>query len=130
MLELGTVITAIVTPFDDALRVSEESFVALMRHLADNGSDGFVVAGTTGEAPTLSDEEQLALIGLAVAERPPGKTIIAGTGTNDTREAVFLTERATEPHMICRVLPIHVDRLLALTDGLIPVLQCELHATH
>ena len=70
--------------------------MALMRHLADNGSDGFVVAGTTGEASTLTDEEQLGLIELAVAERPPGKTIIAGTGTNDTRQVVFLTERATE----------------------------------
>ena len=95
MIELGTVLTAIVTPFDAAGRVNEESFVALMNHLADNGSDGFVVAGTTGEASTMTDEEQLGLIGLAVAERPPGKTIIAGTGTNDTRQAVFLTERAT-----------------------------------
>jgi 4-hydroxy-tetrahydrodipicolinate synthase len=94
MIDLGTVLTAIVTPFDARSRVNEEAFVALMRHLADNGSDGFVVAGTTGEAPTLSDEEQLALIELAVAERPEGKTIIAGTGTNDTREAVLLTERA------------------------------------
>ena len=96
MSELGTILTAIVTPFDTAGRVNEESFVALMRHLAENGSDGFVVAGTTGEASTLSDEEQLGLIGLAVAERPAGKTIVAGTGTNDTRQAVFLTERATE----------------------------------
>src|SRR6478672_9093430 len=95
MADLGAVLTAIVTPFDAGGRVNEDSFVALMRHLADNGSDGFVVAGTTGEASTLSDEEQLALIGLAVAERPPGKTIVAGTGTNDTRQAVFLTERAT-----------------------------------
>jgi len=94
MLGLGTVLTAIVTPFDARSRVNEEAFVALMRHLADNGSDGFVVAGTTGEAPTLSDAEQLALIELAVSERPEGKTIIAGTGTNDTREAVLLTERA------------------------------------
>jgi 4-hydroxy-tetrahydrodipicolinate synthase len=95
MIELGTILTAIVTPFDAAGRVNEESFVGLMTHLADNGSDGFVVAGTTGEASTLTDAEQLGLIELAVAERPPGKTIIAGTGTNDTRQAVFLTERAT-----------------------------------
>jgi 4-hydroxy-tetrahydrodipicolinate synthase len=94
-MELGTILTAIVTPFDGRSRVDEQAFVALMRHLAENGSDGFVVAGTTGEAPTLSDEEQLRLIELAVAERPAGKTIVAGTGTNDTREAVFLTERAT-----------------------------------
>jgi 4-hydroxy-tetrahydrodipicolinate synthase len=96
MSELGAVLTAIVTPFDERLRVNEESFVALMRHLADNGSDGFVVAGTTGEAPTMTDEEQLGLIALAVSERPAGKTIVAGTGTNDTRQAVRLTERAGE----------------------------------
>lgn len=95
MTELGTMLTAIVTPFDARSRVDEEAFVALMHHLAENGSDGFVVAGTTGEASTMSEQEQLGLIELALAERPAGKTIIAGTGTNDTREAVFLTERAT-----------------------------------
>jgi 4-hydroxy-tetrahydrodipicolinate synthase len=96
MSGLGTILTAIVTPFDAEGKVNDESFVALMRHLAANGSDGFVVAGTTGEASTLTDEEQLGLIALAVSERPPGKTIVAGTGTNDTRQAVYLTERATE----------------------------------
>jgi len=90
------VLTAIVTPFDARGRVNEEAFVALMRHLADNGSDGFVVAGTTGEASTLTDEEQLGLIELAVAERPDHKSIVAGTGTNDTRQAVRLTEAASE----------------------------------
>jgi 4-hydroxy-tetrahydrodipicolinate synthase len=95
MSNLGTILTAIVTPFDADLRVDEEAFVALMHHLAEHGSDGFVVAGTTGEASTLSDEEQLALFELAVRERPPGASIVAGTGTNDTRHAVFLTERAT-----------------------------------
>ena len=106
MTDLGAVLTAIVTPFDERNRVNEESFVALMRHLAENGSDGFVVAGTTGEASTLSEEEQLGLIGLAVSERPPGKSIIAGTGTNDTRQAVHLTERATE---------LGVDAVLSVT---------------
>jgi 4-hydroxy-tetrahydrodipicolinate synthase len=94
-MDLGTILTAIVTPFDEQGAVNEEAFVALMRHLAENGSDGFVVAASTGEAATLTDEEQLDLIALAVAECPPGKTIIAGTGTNDTRHAVYLTERAT-----------------------------------
>jgi len=95
-MNLGAVLTAIVTPFDAQGRVNEAAFVALMRHLGDNGSDGFVVAGTTGEASTLTDEEQLNLIGLAARERPPGKSIVAGTGTNDTRHAVHLTERASE----------------------------------
>ncbi len=95
-LNLGTILTAIITPFDAEGHINEEAFVALMHHLAAHGSDGFVVAGTTGEAATLTDEEHLGLIGLAARERPPGSTIIAGTGTNDTRHAVFLTERATE----------------------------------
>ncbi|HST54872.1 MAG TPA: 4-hydroxy-tetrahydrodipicolinate synthase [Solirubrobacteraceae bacterium] len=95
MSALGAILTAIVTPFDADLRVDEEAFVALMRHLAEHGSDGFVVCGTTGEAPTLTDEEHLDLIELAVRERPAGKTIVAGTGSNDTRHAVYLTERAT-----------------------------------
>lgn len=95
-MQLGAILTAIVTPFDERGAVNEEAFVNLMRHLADNGSDGFVVAGTTGEASTLSHDEQLGLIGLAVAERPHGCSIVAGTGTNDTREAAFLTERAGE----------------------------------
>jgi 4-hydroxy-tetrahydrodipicolinate synthase len=92
----GAIITAIVTPFDDALRVNEESFVALMHHLAAHGSDAFVVCGTTGEAATLRDEEHLRVIELAVQERPEGVPIIAGTGSNDTRHAVELTARATE----------------------------------
>jgi len=96
MSSLGTILTAMVTPFDGSGAVNEESFVALMRHLAENGSDGFVVAGTTGEASTLTEAEQLRLIELAVAERPAGKSIIAGTGTNDTRAAVHLSERASE----------------------------------
>ena len=95
MSGLGTILTAIVTPFDERGNVNENSFVALMHHLADNGSDGFVVAGTTGEASTMTEEEHLGLIRLAVSERPAGKTIVAGTGTNDTRQAVHLTERAS-----------------------------------
>jgi 4-hydroxy-tetrahydrodipicolinate synthase len=94
MTSLGTILTAIITPFDAQGGVNEDAFVALMGHLAENGSDGFVVAGTTGEASTLTDEEQLGLIELAARERPPGTTIVAGTGTNDTRHAVYLTERA------------------------------------
>jgi 4-hydroxy-tetrahydrodipicolinate synthase len=101
MSDLGTILTAIVTPFDAQGCVDEGSFVALMGHLAEHGSDGFVVCGTTGEAATLTDEEHLALIGLAVRERPTlpdGRpaTIVGGTGSNDTNHAVHLTEVATE----------------------------------
>ncbi|HEY7967312.1 MAG TPA: 4-hydroxy-tetrahydrodipicolinate synthase [Solirubrobacteraceae bacterium] len=94
MAELGILLTAIVTPFDEQLRVDEDAFVALMGHLAVSGSDGFVVCGTTGEASTLTDDEQIALVELAVRERPDGASIIAGASSNDTRHAVELTERA------------------------------------
>ncbi|HEX2703367.1 MAG TPA: 4-hydroxy-tetrahydrodipicolinate synthase [Solirubrobacteraceae bacterium] len=106
MAELGTLITAIVTPFDEQLRVDEDAFVSLMSHLALNGSDGFVVCGTTGEASTLSDDEHLGLVELAVRERPPGASIIAGAGSNDTRHAIHLTERCCE---------LGVDAVLSVT---------------
>ena len=93
---LGSIITAIVTPFDAAGKVDEEGFVELLDHLAANGSDGFVICGTTGEAATLSIEEHLGLIELAVSNRPEGTSIIAGAGSNDTRHAVLMTERSTE----------------------------------
>lgn len=100
-LRLGTILTAIVTPFDERGGIDERSFVALMEHLVQHGSDGFVVCGTTGEAATLTDEEHLGLIGLAVRERPTLPTgaparIVAGTGSNDTSHAVHLTALATE----------------------------------
>jgi 4-hydroxy-tetrahydrodipicolinate synthase len=96
MADLGAILTAIVTPFDDDLRVDEDAFVDLLRHLCAHGSDGVVVCGTTGEAPTLADEEHLRLIELAVQERPEGATVVAGTGSNDTHHACMMTARATE----------------------------------
>jgi 4-hydroxy-tetrahydrodipicolinate synthase len=93
---LGAILTAIVTPFREDGALDEQAFVDLMHHLAANGSDGFVVCGTTGEAPTLDDAEHLRVIELAVGEKPPGTTIVAGVGSNDTRHAVYLTSRACE----------------------------------
>jgi 4-hydroxy-tetrahydrodipicolinate synthase len=97
-LDLGAILTAMVTPFDDRGHVDEEAAVRLMHHLLDHGSDGLVVCGTTGESATLDDTEHLAVIGLAVEEvhrTRPGAKVIAGVGSNDTRHAVMLTERAT-----------------------------------
>jgi 4-hydroxy-tetrahydrodipicolinate synthase len=85
-----------VTPFDAAGRVDEEATVRLMRHLLDNGSDGLVVAGTTGEGATLTDDEKLRLWELAVSEVGDKAYLVAGTGSNDTAHSVHLTERATE----------------------------------
>jgi len=94
--DLGAILTAIVTPFGEDGALDEQAFVELMAHLAANGSDGFVVCGTTGEAATLDDDEHLRVIELAVQERPAGATIVAGVGSNDTRHAVKLTARACE----------------------------------
>jgi 4-hydroxy-tetrahydrodipicolinate synthase len=96
MPDLGAILTAVVTPFDDRLRVDEDAFARLLNHLIEHGSDGVVVAGTTGEAPTLTDDEQLRLVELAVGELRGRATVVAGTGSNETRHAVHLTERATE----------------------------------
>lgn len=93
---LGAILTAIVTPFGEDGSVDEQALVDLMHHLAANGSDGFVVCGTTGEAATLDDEEHLRVIELAAAERPSGTTIVAGVGSNDTRHAIHLTTGACE----------------------------------
>jgi len=93
---LGAILTAMVTPFDADGRVDEEAAVRLMHHLVEHGSDGLVICGTTGEASTLNDDEHLGMISLAVQEMRGRCTIVAGVGSNDTRHAVHLTERATE----------------------------------
>jgi 4-hydroxy-tetrahydrodipicolinate synthase len=93
---LGTILTAMVTPFAEGGGIDQEATVRLMHHLVDHGSDGLVVCGTTGEAVTMSDEEQLRVIELAVGEMHERCTIVAGAGSNDTRHAVRLTERATQ----------------------------------
>jgi 4-hydroxy-tetrahydrodipicolinate synthase len=87
-------LTAMVTPFGPDGRVDESAAVALGRHLLASGSDGLVVCGTTGEAATLTDEEHIGLIALMVAELGDEAVIVGGTGSNDTRHAVELTERA------------------------------------
>jgi 4-hydroxy-tetrahydrodipicolinate synthase len=95
-VELGAILTPMVTPFDARGRVDEEAAVRLANHVLDHGSDGIVVCGTTGEAATLTDEEHLAMIGLIVKAVGDRGTVVAGVGSNDTRHAVHLTERATE----------------------------------
>jgi 4-hydroxy-tetrahydrodipicolinate synthase len=93
---LGAILTAMVTPFSADGRVDEDAAVRLMHHLVEHGSDGLVICGTTGEAATLDDDEHLGMIELAVSEMKGRCTIVAGVGSNDTRHAVKLTERATE----------------------------------
>jgi len=93
---LGRVLTAIVTPFRDDGAVDFDAFQELARHLVDNGSDGLVVAGTTGESPTLSDGERLDLIRAAIESVGDRATVVAGTGTYSTAHSIHLTEEAHE----------------------------------
>jgi 4-hydroxy-tetrahydrodipicolinate synthase len=90
------VITAMVTPFKADGAVDLERFRELATFLVDNGSDGVVVCGTTGESPTLTDEEKLDLFRAAVETVGERATVIAGTGTYDTRHSIHLTRKATE----------------------------------
>jgi 4-hydroxy-tetrahydrodipicolinate synthase len=91
---LGEVLTAIVTPFKRDGSVDLDSFRALARHLVDNGSDGLVVTGTTGESPTLTDDERFELYAAALEEVGGRASVVAGTGTYDTRHSIHLTEKA------------------------------------
>ncbi len=91
---LGEVLTAIVTPFTGNGDVDYERFRELAQHLIENGSDGLVVAGTTGESPTLSDDERIELFRVAVDALAGRGTVVAGTGTYSTSHSVHLTRAA------------------------------------
>ncbi len=93
---LGNVLTAIVTPFRADGSIDFDAFQALARYLVDNGSDGVVVAGTTGESPTLADGERLDLFRAAMEAVGDEATVVAGTGTYSTEHSVHLTEQAHE----------------------------------
>ncbi len=93
---LGEVLTATVTPFDAEGAVDYESYRELCTYLVDNGSDGVVVSGTTGESPTLSDDERVELLRAAIEAVGDRATVLAGTGTNSTAHSIHLTEQAHE----------------------------------
>jgi 4-hydroxy-tetrahydrodipicolinate synthase len=103
--DIGGILTAMVTPFGDDGGLDEDATARLIHHLLENGSDGLVLAGSTGEAATMTDDEKARLWEIGVAEAGDA-TVIAGTGTYDTRHSVELTERATE---------IGVDAVLVVT---------------
>jgi 4-hydroxy-tetrahydrodipicolinate synthase len=92
----GEILTAIVTPFREDGSVDVDKFRELAVYLVDNGSDGVVVTGTTGESPTLTDDERFALYEAAVDAVGDRATVIAGTGTYSTAHSVHLTGRAHE----------------------------------
>ncbi len=93
---LGGVLTAIVTPFGDDGRIDYDAFQALARHLVDHGSDGIVVAGTTGEGSTLDDAERLDLVRAGIEAIGDQATVVANTGTASTAHSIELTEQANE----------------------------------
>jgi 4-hydroxy-tetrahydrodipicolinate synthase len=93
---LGEILTAIVTPFREDGAVDYDRFRELAAHLVDNGSDGLVVTGTTGESPTLADDERFELYAAAVDAVGDRATVIAGTGTYSTAHSMHLTARAHE----------------------------------
>jgi 4-hydroxy-tetrahydrodipicolinate synthase len=92
---IGGILTAMVTPFDADGALDEEATIRLIHHLLENGSDGLVITGSTGEGATLTDDEKARLWEIGVAETGDAP-VIAGTGTYDTRHSVELTERAAE----------------------------------
>jgi 4-hydroxy-tetrahydrodipicolinate synthase len=87
-------LTAMVTSFRSDGSVDEEATVSIGRYLLNSGSHGLVVCGTTGEAATMDDDEHIGVVELIARELGDEGVVIAGTGSNDTRHAVHLTERA------------------------------------
>ena len=94
MAEIKGVITAMVTPFADDGALDLDAARRLAAYLVENGSHGLVVSGTTGESPTLADDEKIGLLEAVLAEVGDRATVICGTGSNDTRHTVELTRRA------------------------------------
>ena len=126
---LGEILTAIVTPFQPDGSLALDRFRSLCRFLVENGSDGIVVTGTTGETPTLTDAERVSLYEVALDEVGDTHTVVAGTGTYDTRHSVHLTElaHAAGVHGFLVVTPYynkppqrgivaHVETIAAATD--------------
>ena len=106
MARFGELLTAMITPFTERGSVDYDRTARLAAHLVDNGHDGLLVTGTTGESPTLTDAEKLALYSTVVEAVGGRASVVAGTGTYDTRHSVELSERAAE---------IGVDGLMAVT---------------
>lgn len=94
MKTFGRILTAMVTPFHDDFSVNYQAAASLAKHLVENGNDGLVVAGSTGEAATLSKEEKLKLFATVLDAVGDKATVIVGTGSNDTRASIALTQEA------------------------------------
>ncbi|MDT3698909.1 MAG: 4-hydroxy-tetrahydrodipicolinate synthase [Thermincola sp.] len=105
--DFGRVLTAMVTPFDSEMQVDYGKARKLARYLVENGSDGIVVAGTTGESPTLTNEERNKLVEAVVNEVGDRAKVIVGTGNNDTFDSMGMTKDAekTGAHGVMAVVP-------------------------
>ncbi|RDY71411.1 4-hydroxy-tetrahydrodipicolinate synthase [Halobacillus trueperi] len=95
-MNFGQVLTAMVTPFDSEENIDFDATRALVNHLIENGSDALVIAGTTGESPTLTTEEKVSLFKFVVEVVDGRVPVVAGTGSNNTRASIRLTEEAEE----------------------------------
>lgn len=104
--QFGTLLTAMVTPFTEDGAVDLDAAQKLAAHLVDGGNDGLVVTGTTGETPTLTDDENVAMFKAVMEAVGDRAAVIAGTGTNDTNHSINLSRRAQE---------VGVDGLLLVT---------------
>lgn len=105
-MPFGKLLTAMITPFTEGGSVDFERAARLARYLLDNGSDGLVVTGTTGESPTMTDGEKLALYSTIVEAVDGAGSVVAGTGTYDTRHSIELSVRAAQ---------LGVDGVMAVT---------------
>ncbi len=108
-MNFGKMLTAMVTPFDDHGNVDLKRTTILLEHLIKSGSDGVVVCGTTGESPTLSDEEKLQLFEHVIKVAAGRLKVIVGTGGNNTAQSVHFSKQAAKlgPDAIMAVAPFY-----------------------
>lgn len=104
MPDYGEIITAMVTPFDKDFNIDWKAVDSIMDYLVDNGTDGLLIAGTTGESPTLSDAEKIELLKFAKKKFKNKIPLIAGTGSNDTRHTIELSIAAEEAGADCLLI--------------------------
>lgn len=93
-MNFGKLLTAMVTPFSTDGKIEFEQTTKLIEYLLDNGTEGLIVAGTTGESPTLTNEEKIQLFKHVVNVAGNRVPVIAGTGNNNTAASIALTKEA------------------------------------
>ena len=130
MKTFGRVLTAMITSFNNDGSLNIENSVAIAHHLLDNGSDGLVVCGTTGENPTMSKEDKLALFTAIAKECGHKGTIIANVGTNDTKSSVNFVKEVSKIDGIdglLVVVPTTISQINKANTYTLKLLQRLLH---